>query len=142
MPYRIRVPGMEIGSFRQHLAADGKVTKTIRLYTEAVAWSAAAPLIGEVRKTNWEQAGQQDVREWMAWLFGSYNDAYRLQSVPGAGRRTSNLRGTPMRPHPRQRPLVIGRESGRRRGGPAPAGGAGMTEMAAHPSCSTQRGRA
>ena len=59
MPYRIRVPGMEIGSFRQHLAADGKVTKTIRLYTEAVAWSAAAPLIGEVRKTNWEQAGQQ-----------------------------------------------------------------------------------
>jgi hypothetical protein len=35
----------EIGSFRLHLAAEGKAAKTVRTYTEAVAWFAAAPLI-------------------------------------------------------------------------------------------------
>ena len=33
--------GGEIGPFRLHLAAEGKAPKTIRLYTEAVAWFAA-----------------------------------------------------------------------------------------------------
>ena len=32
----------EIGSFRLHLAAEGKAPKTVRTYTEAVAWFAAA----------------------------------------------------------------------------------------------------
>ncbi len=32
-------PGAGIGSFRLHLAAEGKVPKTIRLYTEAVVSS-------------------------------------------------------------------------------------------------------
>jgi hypothetical protein len=32
----------EIGSFRLHLAAEGKAAKTVRTYTEAVAWFAAA----------------------------------------------------------------------------------------------------
>jgi hypothetical protein len=33
----------EIGSFRLHLAAEGKAAKTVRTYTEAVQWFAAAP---------------------------------------------------------------------------------------------------
>jgi hypothetical protein len=35
----------EIDSFRLHLAAEGKAAKTVRTYTEAVAWFAAAHLI-------------------------------------------------------------------------------------------------
>jgi hypothetical protein len=35
----------EIGSFRLHLAAQGKAAKTVRTYTEAVQWFAAAHLI-------------------------------------------------------------------------------------------------
>jgi hypothetical protein len=34
----------EIGSFRLHLAAEGKAPKTVRTYTEAVAWFAAAQI--------------------------------------------------------------------------------------------------
>jgi len=30
----------EIGSFRLHLAAEGKAAKTVRTYTEAVQWFA------------------------------------------------------------------------------------------------------
>jgi site-specific recombinase XerD len=70
------VLGTEIGSFRLHLAAGGKAPKTIRLYTEAVAWFAAARLLGQAGKTGWEQADRRDVQEWMAWLLGSYSDAY------------------------------------------------------------------
>ena len=54
----------------------GKGTKTIRLYTEAAAWFAAARLLGQAGKTSWEQAGRRDVQEWMAWLLGKYSDAY------------------------------------------------------------------
>jgi site-specific recombinase XerD len=68
--------GAEIGSFRLHLAAEGKAPKTIRLYTEAVAWFAAARLLGEAGKTCWEQAGRRDVQDWMGWLLGRYSDAY------------------------------------------------------------------
>jgi integrase/recombinase XerD len=68
--------GTEIGSFRLHLAAEGKAPKTIRLYTEAVAWFAATQLLGQVGNASWERAGRQDVQEWMAWLLDSYSDAY------------------------------------------------------------------
>lgn len=44
------VLGAEIGSFRLHLAAEGKAPKTICLYTEAVAWFAAARLLGQASK--------------------------------------------------------------------------------------------
>jgi integrase/recombinase XerD len=71
-----RTLGTEIGSFRLHLAAEGKAPKTIRLYTEAVAWFAAVRLLGEAGKTSWEQADRQDVQEWMAWLLDCYSDAY------------------------------------------------------------------
>jgi integrase len=70
------VLGAEIGSFRLHLAAEGKAPKTIGLYTEAVAWFAAARLLGQAGKTGWQQAGRRDVQEWMAWLLGRYSDAY------------------------------------------------------------------
>jgi hypothetical protein len=70
------VLGAEIGSFRLHLAAEGKAPKTIRLYTEAVAWFAAARLLGQAGRTRWGQAGRRDVQEWMAWLLGRYSDAY------------------------------------------------------------------
>jgi integrase len=70
------VLGTEIGSFRLHLAAEGKASKTIRLYTETAAWFAAARLLGQAGKTSWEQADRRDVQEWMAWLLGKYSDAY------------------------------------------------------------------
>jgi hypothetical protein len=35
----------EISSFRLHLAAEGKAAKTVRTYTEAVQWFAAAHLL-------------------------------------------------------------------------------------------------
>jgi hypothetical protein len=35
----------EIGSFRLHLAAEGKAAETVRMYTEAVQWFAAAHLL-------------------------------------------------------------------------------------------------
>jgi hypothetical protein len=44
------VLGAEIGWFRLHLAAEGKASKTIRLYTEAVAWFAAARLLDQAGK--------------------------------------------------------------------------------------------
>jgi site-specific recombinase XerD len=68
--------GAEIGSFRLHLAAEGKAAKTIGLYCDAVAWFAAARLLGQAGKTGWEQADRRDVREWMSWLLGRYSDAY------------------------------------------------------------------
>ncbi|HEX4016262.1 MAG TPA: site-specific integrase [Frankiaceae bacterium] len=70
------VLGAEIGSFQLHLAAEGRAPKTIRLYTEAVAWFAAARLLGEGGKTCWEQADRRDVQEWMTWLLDMYSDAY------------------------------------------------------------------
>ena len=55
----------EISSFRLYLAAEGKAAKTVRTYTEAVAWFAAAHLRREAGRTCWEEAGKQDVQEWM-----------------------------------------------------------------------------
>src|SRR5271166_3990120 len=66
----------EIGSFRLHLAAEGKAAKTVRTYTEAVAWFAAAHLLKQTGRTGWEQAGKQDVQQWMVWLLVRYSAAY------------------------------------------------------------------
>ena len=51
----------EISSFRLHLAAEGKACKTVRTYTEAVQWFAAAHL----RRASWEQVDRQDIQQWM-----------------------------------------------------------------------------
>jgi site-specific recombinase XerD len=67
----------EISSFALRLAAEGKVAKTIRTYTEAVQWFAAARLSG---RTSWEQVDSQDIQRWMAWLLDRYSTAYRSSS--------------------------------------------------------------
>jgi len=65
----------EIGSFRLHLAAEGKSPKTIRIYTEAVRWFAAAHLLRETGRTGWEQVCGQDFQRWMVWLLSRYSDS-------------------------------------------------------------------
>ena len=44
----------DIASFRPHLAAEGKSPKTIKVYTEAVRYFAAAHLLTKTGKTRWE----------------------------------------------------------------------------------------
>lgn len=66
----------EIGSFGLHLAAEGKALKTVRTYTEAVAWFAAAHLIPRTRCTLWEEVSAHDVQRWMVHLLTRYSDAY------------------------------------------------------------------
>ena len=66
----------EIGSFRLHLAAEGKAAKTVRTYTEAVAWFAAAHLIPRTSYARWEQVSGHDVQRWLVHLLTRYSDAY------------------------------------------------------------------
>jgi hypothetical protein len=65
----------EISSFRLHLAAEGKAPKTVRTYTEAVAWFAAAHLISRTSHARWEQVSSHDVQRWMVHLLTRYSDA-------------------------------------------------------------------
>src|ERR1035441_7690973 len=66
----------EISSFRLQLAAEGKAAKTVRTYTEAVRWFAAAHLRRQAGCTRWEQVGRQDVQRWIVWLLERYSSAY------------------------------------------------------------------
>jgi site-specific recombinase XerD len=66
----------EISSFRLALAAEAKAAKTVRNYTEAVQWFAAAHLIPQTSRTRWEQVTGQDVQWWMVWLLSRYSEAY------------------------------------------------------------------
>ncbi len=66
----------EIGSFRLHLAAEGKAATTVRTYTEAVQWFAAAHLLPSGLCTRWEEVSKRVVQEWVAWLLGRYSAAY------------------------------------------------------------------
>jgi site-specific recombinase XerD len=54
-------------------AAGNKSAKTIRTYTEAAQWFAAARLPG---RASWEQVDRQDIQQWMAWLLDRYSSAY------------------------------------------------------------------
>jgi len=69
----------DVASFRLHLAAENKAAGTIRIYTEAPLWFAAAHLLGETGKTRWGQVCAQDVQRWVAWLLGSYSEGYARQ---------------------------------------------------------------
>ena len=69
----------DVASFRLHLAAENKAAGTIRIYTEAPLWFAAAHLLRETDKTRWEQVDAQDVQQWIVWLLGSYSEAYGRQ---------------------------------------------------------------
>jgi hypothetical protein len=66
----------EIGSFRLHLAAEGKAPKTVRTYTEAVQWFAAAHLIPRASRTRWDEVDGHDVQRWLVHLLTLYSDAY------------------------------------------------------------------
>jgi hypothetical protein len=66
----------EISSFRLALAAEGKAAKTVRNYTEAVQWFAAAHLLPQTFCTRWEQVSGQDIQWWMVWLLSRYSDSY------------------------------------------------------------------
>jgi integrase/recombinase XerD len=63
----------EINSFALRLAAEGKAAKTIRTYTEAVQWFAAACLSGQ---GSWEQVTGREIQQWMVWLLDRYSAAY------------------------------------------------------------------
>ena len=69
----------EVASFRLHLAAENKAERTIRAYTEAVRWFAAAHLLCQTSKARWEQVDKQDVQRWMVHLLGHYSEAYAYQ---------------------------------------------------------------
>jgi integrase len=66
----------EISSFALRLAAEGKAAKTIRTYTEAVQWFAAARLTEHDSRASWEQVSSRDIQRWMAWLLDRYSTAY------------------------------------------------------------------
>src|SRR6266542_6939300 len=66
----------EIGSFRLHLAAEGKAPKTVQTYVEAVAWFAAAHLIPRTSCTQWDEVSCHDVQRWLVHLLTRYSDAY------------------------------------------------------------------
>ncbi len=68
----------DVASFGLHLAAGNKAAGSIRICTGAPLWFAAR-LLREADKTRWEQVGAQDVRQWIAWLLGSYSEAYARQ---------------------------------------------------------------
>ena len=65
-----------ISSFGLHLAAGNKSAKTIRTYTEAVQWFAAAYLLGQASRASWEQVDGRDIQQWMCWLLDRYSGAY------------------------------------------------------------------
>jgi hypothetical protein len=77
-PKRLDAGGLqpEISSFRLHLAAGGKAASTVRTYTEAVRWFAAAHLLGEGGVAPWEDVGRRDVQRWVVWLLERYSAAY------------------------------------------------------------------
>src|ERR1700722_15030664 len=58
----------DVASFELHLAAENKAAATIRIYSEAPCWLAAAHLLPETDKTRWEQVDAQDVQRWFVWL--------------------------------------------------------------------------
>ncbi len=54
----------------------GKAPKTVRTYTEAVAWFAAAHLIPRTSCTRWDQVSGHDVLRWLVNWLTLYSDAY------------------------------------------------------------------
>jgi len=66
----------DIGSFRLHLAAEGKAARTVQGYTGAVRWFAAGYLLPQAGKTSWEQVDRQDIQQWIEQLLHRYSGAY------------------------------------------------------------------
>ena len=68
--------GADIGSFRLHLAAEGKSARTVQSYTSAVRWFAVGYLLGQAGKTSWDQVDARDIQQWMVHLLDRYSSAY------------------------------------------------------------------
>ena len=66
----------DVASFRLHLAAENKAAGTVRTYTEAALWFAAAHLLRETDNTRWEQVTGQDVQRWTVRLLAANSDSY------------------------------------------------------------------
>jgi hypothetical protein len=81
---RLRRPGLldagpfaaDVASFELHLAAENKAAGTIRIYTQAPRWFAAAHLLPETGKTRWDQVDTQDIQRWVVWLLRHYSENY------------------------------------------------------------------
>lgn len=84
----------EINSFRLHLNAEGKSTKTVRTYVEAAAWFAVAHLRAN---TDWADVEPDDVRAWLIHLLNRYSDSSRTTST---GPCSSSSSGTRRRSFP------------------------------------------
>ena len=61
-----------VASFRLHLAAENRAAGTVRTYTEAALWFAAAHVLRETDKTRWGQVSAQDVQRWTVRLLALY----------------------------------------------------------------------
>jgi hypothetical protein len=66
----------DVASFRLHLAAENKAVETVRTYTEAALWFAAAHLLRETGKSRWDQVDAPDVQRWTVRLLALYSDAH------------------------------------------------------------------
>jgi site-specific recombinase XerD len=53
-----------------------QAAKTVRTYTEAVAWFAAAHLIPRTSHARWEQISGHDVQRWLVHMLTRYSDAH------------------------------------------------------------------
>ena len=116
----------EIGSFRLHLAAEGKASKTGRTYTEAVQWFAAGPPAPGDRPHQLgtgRQAGHPAVDRAAA---GPVQQRVRQQPAPRppAVLQVAGRRGRDPRPHGRAEAAPRPRQArpGLHRRGPAAAG--------------------
>ena len=66
----------EVASFALHMAAEGKAPRTIRTYTEAVRWFAAAYVLPETSKRRWDEVDKADLTRWTVRLLSEYSTAY------------------------------------------------------------------
>ena len=81
-----------ISLFGLHRAAEGKALKTVRTYTEAVSWFAAARLISRTSHAGWEHVSGHDVQRWMVHLLAP--------RVPHAVTQAAAMTGyTPLHSH-------------------------------------------
>lgn len=66
-----------VGSFELHLMAERKSPKTVRTYTEAAQWFAAAALL-PAGVTGCAQVTTAHVQRWIASLAARYSGAYAV----------------------------------------------------------------
>src|SRR5437588_12755324 len=90
----------EISSFGLRLAAEGKAAKTIRTYTEAAQWFAAAWLMEHNDRATWSEVDGQDIQLWVVHLLGRYSSAYVSNQFRGLQQSFKWLPAAAERPDP------------------------------------------